>query len=619
VTAKGALFLQEVDLSSDGSDAVHVEATDYATNVIGSTFSAWGTDDDAIDIEGGTLIVEGSSFLQAPDHAHVKLSGAMCGTDFCVKQAMLMTNSTADGGDVKVGYPDAQANHVSVDSRDFRPLTKLGFTGRDIWNRLPAPPVPKRTDAASIIDVTKPSVSCDVADSTGVKDSQSAIQCAIDALGTGGGTVYLPGGTYMLGSGKSCKSLRIHAGVELLGANASTPFGPTGLATLINARPDPTCNEPFILLGGGAGIRGLGIFYQDQDGFQKKPFAPTIQSQGRGSWLINVALANSYDGADFASADTTGHYIDGLTGYAFHRLLSISKSSNGTVRDYNFGPGFWLGVPDADADASLVGYPIQTNNPIDGVAAATWSDVADGGGDIYRNGEGLVLGSAKNELLVDVFSHAPHTGLRTIDDDGGPAFTLVNFGSETFTAFHFSAVDGDAGAVIVNGGGHTLANSYYPICNAGCSDAGPCGKLGLCDYTAGESYVVADQGVQGSPVRMFALAFSAYTPVGFDIQGGAFNVQGLSSGQNANNHYTSKGLNLEASVKTSNAASAVVSAAEYSAPFDPTKDAGILIEATGTSSASLACSDVVGKLYVSDAGVDTCYQPFQPLYTKCSP
>lgn len=573
IPVAGELVLDEVTLASSGYD-VDLESAAYSTNISGSTFSSWGTV--ALQLTGDAVVVQSSAFMQATSGAQVKLGAG-------VTSASFMSNTTI-GGELVVDAPASVP--VSNNPAIYPHLASLGLTADQVRQALPAVPRPARTDAGSVIVVA--------ADTTDTTDATAAIQTALDAAAAaGGGTVYLPGGIYRVVSG-ACTSLHVPTGVELLGANGSSPAFPNAITTLLDAEPDPSCTAPVIALDAAAGLRGLMLWYSNQNGViaNRIHYPYAIRAGGPGDWLINLAIGNAWDGIDLASAaDTSNHYIADLRGFAFDNLIDISHSTRGTILDYTFNPGYW-GKVSSTTTNSILAFPVGTNNP-----PAAGSDLGTGAvADVYAFGSGMKLGHISNELIVNAFSHAPYTAVATYDDGGGPSFTMINLGSETYNAVHVGAV-GPQGVTLVNAGGHTLSNTNYPQCNAGCN----CGHA--CTRQAGAPYLIVDATVPASGVvTLLGPNFGAYTPIGFDLEGGTTIAQQYSCGQNAATDYQHDGLFVEAGIKTAGHAAAFISGAEFQHNFST------LIETFDASAASLGGSSVTGRLRVS-GNVDLSFQP----------
>lgn len=176
----------------------------------------------------------------------------------------------------------------------------------------------------------------------GKTDDTRAIQAALDAAGkSGGGTVFLPTGNYLISS-----HLTIPAGVALLGVaraprlyDTKTP-GSTLLAVEGAGRLD---GVPFITIEGpNSTLEGVTVFYPNQIVSEAPVAYPwTVRGGAQANIsLINVLLVNPYQGVDL-SAGSGRHYIRGLYGQPLSRGLHVDKCYDvGRIEDVHFWP-FW--------------------------------------------------------------------------------------------------------------------------------------------------------------------------------------------------------------------------------------------------------------------------------------
>jgi hypothetical protein len=236
---------------------------------------------------------------------------------------------------------------------------------------------------------------------------------------------------------------------------------------------------------------------------------------------VNTILANATNGLDFGSYDTSGHYIRDFQAAALNNAVYVSKSSSGFLADIGTVSTFWLDINKNQANQSLLDYPQPRGNPPEDV------DPADGvidtsvgqGADEYASGSAIILGSAKNEMLINIYLHGPHLGLKTVDDHGGPSFTLIQYGSETYTGLDIEALD-PAGMTVVSTQYHTISTDCYP---------------GNCGDVVGSPYLVVGSGVPATtPIRFFLYANHAATPVGLDLSGGKTMIYQYDTDQDGN-------------------------------------------------------------------------------------
>lgn len=140
------------------------------------------------------------------------------------------------------------------------------------------------------------------ADKTGVVDATATIQQAIDdCYNTGGGTVWLPAGTY-----KVSGTLQVKAFVTLRGDWRDPDNGSGSYGTVISANLASGDNGPTLFrIGGSAAVMGVTTYYPNQSAASPVPYNYTFEIPGRAwaseenymmSSVINVTMLNSYRG-----------------------------------------------------------------------------------------------------------------------------------------------------------------------------------------------------------------------------------------------------------------------------------------------------------------------------------
>jgi hypothetical protein len=137
------------------------------------------------------------------------------------------------------------------------------------------------------------------ADPNGVNDSTSTIQRAIDdCYQTGGGTVWLPAGTYKVSS-----TLYVRAFVTLRGDWRDPDSGSGSYGTVIRAELASGETSPVLFeISGSAAVMGVTTFYPNQNATDPVPYNFTFFIPGTGSEgymassVINVTMLNSFKG-----------------------------------------------------------------------------------------------------------------------------------------------------------------------------------------------------------------------------------------------------------------------------------------------------------------------------------
>jgi hypothetical protein len=536
---RGSLLLNEVALSSGGI-AIDNQSADFTVDVMNSEIAAWKGY--AISAVGGHVIVAGSDFAHANTHDKDLWLGKS------VSQVIVMSNTFADGFTL-----DSEPSATRKLWVNHEPLQLAGgifgfaSSGYGTQLSLPAQPKPARTGRNSLYDVTcygaVPDCTSDDFDiETGAMtgdctDNTQAFQRALDAAGqAGGGTVYVPASAFAAGDDKVGAyymggHLAVPAGVELTSADGNRLVGQPDTRTMLVVEGD---GDPFITLAAHAGLRGITIWYANQDGYTPAPFGYAIQARGPGDWLVGVDLPNATYGADFATYGSDNHYIANFRSETYSNALWISKSSTGLVLDYGEkgGGGYDEGVVDFPTRKTMRdGHLVIANPPGDALDPdGSWVKGGDGYtdtnvgqiADVYKAGTGIRLGAAHDELIVDAYVHAPHFAIQAVADGslGGPSFTLIEFGTETFTGLQLDALaasqSSDRPAVtVIDAEYHTIATNGYP------AGGGP---------IPGTPYLVIGSAVPATTrIAIFTIANHSYTPIGFDLSGGDTVVQQIYS------------------------------------------------------------------------------------------
>ena len=323
---KASLVLNEVELASTGV-AIDDESPTYTVDVSQTRFDSWHGY--AIAIAGADCIVAGSTFAQPAAGSKDLSLGAST-------NHAIIIGSTFVGG-LSMDSQVAAKNHIYIND-DSLALVPSGYgTHVDV----PAPPQPEHTGPGSLYDAScygaTPDCPSLAFDSAGTMighctDNTGAIQAALDDAGSnGGGTVYLPATpasqttTYYVGG-----HLSVPPGVELLGPDADKAFRMTDAHAMLVAHGD---SSPLITLGANAGVRGLIVWYANQNGYHPQPFAAAVQAGGPGDWVINLVLPNATGGVDFSTIGSSGHYISQYASQGYGNKLTISKSTSGFVGD----------------------------------------------------------------------------------------------------------------------------------------------------------------------------------------------------------------------------------------------------------------------------------------------
>ncbi|MCX5671186.1 MAG: glycosyl hydrolase family 28-related protein, partial [Planctomycetota bacterium] len=274
-------------------------------------------------------------------------------------------------------------------------------------------------------------VATDFGAGAGERDNTAAFGRALEAARkAGGGTVYVPAGNYRFAG-----EIVVPSGVELRGSfdvpHHTVSGGSVLMTTSGKGKSDGT---PFIRLEAKSGLRGLTIWYPEQDLRNIQPYPWTIQSLGPGCWLVDVTLGNAYQGADFWTHPSDGHVIRYLAGAVFKRGLFVSKcKGDGWVEDVQFNPHYSVRVHPSLQSPYTEGSNIR--KVIDYQQA---------------NLEGIVFGRCENEHVRGTFLFASYDGIAFRDDGGGTNATVINHGSDASSRGAVIEASGDKGITFIN-------------------------------------------------------------------------------------------------------------------------------------------------------------------------
>ena len=203
------------------------------------------------------------------------------------------------------------------------------------------------------------------ADHSGAGDAGAAIQNALDdCYANGGGTVWMPAGTYRV-----TQSILVKPFCTLRGdwqdpgnaADQGTDYG-----TLIRAEI-PAGDTPLFLIGGSAGVMGVTVYYPTQNASAPVPYGWAFEIRGNGddlgtgsgnhnyhaSSVVDVTLLNAYKGIGVNAPpyETSVHElsrVENVQGTVLYQGLDARNCADvGMWRDITFSNRYWAAAPAA--------------------------------------------------------------------------------------------------------------------------------------------------------------------------------------------------------------------------------------------------------------------------------
>lgn len=381
-----------------GATAVKAENNKKgALTFLHSLFESYG-EEYTVDIHGGAVEILQSHF--SPDKKHIRLKddikmAYIAGNTFSAKPDIL--NQSSDPSVITISHQALNLDKPNLERFVWKchapkPASSLLFNIRDFG-----------------------------ALGDGKNNDAPAIQKALDRARKKGGTVYAPPGDYVLQN-----ELLVPTGVELRGSfdgphHTSDHSGAHFIVRTGKNQPD---GIPLIRLEKNSGIKGLSIYYPDQvwNTTSYIPYPWTIQGLGPGVWVKDMVLVNPYQGIDFATFDSRGHFIDYVAGSPLVTGVYLSNNAGeGWSQNIQFIPHYW--------------------------ARSTYENKPDRGETLRANTQksltGIKYGYNANERMLQNFVYGAHFGIRYIHQE--------NMGGSSGISMA-QGVDGSEIALCVDGG-----------------------------------------------------------------------------------------------------------------------------------------------------------------------
>jgi hypothetical protein len=266
----------------------------------------------------------------------------------------------------------------------------------------------------------------------GKNDDTGAFQKALDAKKDKGGIVNVPSGTYLIAG-----SLVVPEGVTLLGEWEAPHNTALGKGSVIYATGSAG-NEngtPLINLTQNSCLKGLTIFYPEQDINNVKPYPWTIQGNGTNCSVINVTLTNPYKAIDFGTFSNELHYVSNVYGQPLKIGIFVDKCGDiGRIENVHFNPNAW----------TRCGYP---GYPKEGTPA--WDKLVKY---LNENLEGFVFVRTDWEYVTNSFVIFPKIGFHftSRDDEKGNVLITQSGADITRLAVQVDATQKHAGVEFNN-------------------------------------------------------------------------------------------------------------------------------------------------------------------------
>ena len=391
---------------SDGSDGV--------VSFESCTFDKYG--DYALKINNGNVTLTQSEFKQSGNHVYL---GADVNT---LKSVNSGFNRTLN---VKNESKAAKVDIITGDEYVFEAIPKNIKTDIDVHPR-PA--------SNKVLKVDLPRAT-GYNNDVPTEDVSIQLQEALNSLKrAGGGTLYLPGGRYLVEN-----PIKVPSGVEIRGTwdvQHHTQSGGSAIFTNYTGGEAGDNGPSLIQLEAGAGLRGINIVQANiaTDGFttsnpRTAPFL--IQGQGKGVYVVNVTIPVGDKGIDLASYNTSGHYVDYFAGVLVRAGIWVGGGAEGGfIRNMQFNPHYGSRLPEGGQ-----GYPRVSMTRF-----------------VQSNCSALKFADVKNQTIFNNFVYGSIYGIHFLKDaitgKNPGEMTVVGHGSDG-CSFSLFVEDADKNTKIV--------------------------------------------------------------------------------------------------------------------------------------------------------------------------
>jgi len=173
----------------------------------------------------------------------------------------------------------------------------------------------------------------------GTSDCTAAIQKSLDDAAKAGGSVRLPPGRYRVEG-----SLRIPPGVTLQGVMDSPVWSEPLKGSIVLATGGRGQEDGPVLfeLGHSSAVRGLTVWYPEQQATNIVPYSWTFHLQGHDNTVENITLINSYNGIRIGPEGNVRHRIRSVYGCVLRRGILVDNCSDiGRIENVQFHCHWW--------------------------------------------------------------------------------------------------------------------------------------------------------------------------------------------------------------------------------------------------------------------------------------
>ncbi|HPN35860.1 MAG TPA: glycosyl hydrolase family 28-related protein [bacterium] len=232
----------------------------------------------------------------------------------------------------------------------------------------------------------------------GVTDNTQAFQKALNRAAEKGGVVHAPAGRYRF---DGVLTIPRSVGLQGVAIGPHSLFYDRGTVLMPCAGRDDETSPPFITMESSSILRGLGIVYPEQLPHDIHPYPYCIQTTGRMAGIIDVTIANAYNGIDCGSVNNESHNLRDINICALRRGIYIDRTTDiGRIENVHLHSVAWWDLY----------YPERREEEIKAINDYTLEHL-----------EGFIIGRCDWEYMVNCFVIWAKVGFRFIETPVDPA------------------------------------------------------------------------------------------------------------------------------------------------------------------------------------------------------
>jgi len=157
---------------------------------------------------------------------------------------------------------------------------------------------------------------------------------------------------------------------------------------------------PLILLNANSAVRGVTIYYPEQNIREIVAYPWTIQGRGIHCTIENVTLVNSYQAIDFGTHPNELHLVRNVFGLALRRGVWVDNCTDiGRLENVHFNPHYWARSPWGE-----------------GKSRFDWNVLMDY---LVANGEAFIFGRSDWEYVLNTFCYGYRVGYKFVPGKSG--------------------------------------------------------------------------------------------------------------------------------------------------------------------------------------------------------